>query len=174
MSLKLYPRPNGIFHIRGTVQGRRVDESARTRVREEAEAIRAKLEADLFRRSVYGDDAVATFAEAAEGYMLAGGESEHLTPLILHFGLTKLRDIKQIDIDRYVQGRAVKPATLIRQVYTPMSAVLTHASRQGLCDPPQLRKPEIKTTRTEHLTPDQAEAWIRLFRPIFPGWSRST
>lgn len=165
MPLKLYARPNGVFHIRGTVQGRRVDESARTRVRAEAEAIRAKLEADLFRRSVYGDDAVATFAEAAEGYMLAGGERQHLVPLIRHFGVTKLRDIKQIDIDRYVRDRTAKPATLIRQVYTPMSAVLTHAARQGLCEPPQLRKPEVRIGRTDYLTPAQAEAWIKALPP---------
>ena len=57
MPLRLYPRPNGVYHIRGTVQGRRYDQSARTRVKAEAEAIRAKLEADgllVFRLSRRG------------------------------------------------------------------------------------------------------------------------
>ena len=117
MPLKLYERPSGHYHVRGTVQGRRVDESTRTRVRAEAEAIRARLEADLFKRAIYGDDAVATFAEAAEGYMLAGGEAAHMTPLLLKFGEVRLADIGQLDIDRFAAGRSVAASTLIRQVY---------------------------------------------------------
>ncbi len=95
MPLKLYPRKSGIFHIRGTVQGKRVDESARTRVRSEAEAIRAKLEADLFKRAVYGDKSVATFAEAAVVYMEAGRPNDHIAALLAEIGLTKLSDIDQ-------------------------------------------------------------------------------
>jgi hypothetical protein len=82
MPIKLYKRPNGIYHLRGTVQGRRIDQSARTRDRAEANAIRANLEADEFKRAVYGDKAVATFAEAALRYMRAGGSPDHLTGLI--------------------------------------------------------------------------------------------
>ena len=160
MPLKLYERPSGHYHVRGTVQGRRVDESTRTRVRAEAEAIRARLEADLFKRAIYGDDAVATFAEAAEGYMLAGGEAAHMTPLLLKFGEVRLADIGQLDIDRFAAGRSVAASTLIRQVYTPMLAVLTHAARQGLCAPPMIRKPAVRAKRTDYLTPDQVEAWL--------------
>ncbi len=83
MPLKLYKRPNGVWHIRGTVQRVRYDQSARTRVKAEAEAIRAKLEADAFKRAVYGDRAVATFAEAAADYMRAGGSADHMTALLL-------------------------------------------------------------------------------------------
>jgi integrase len=162
MSLKLYPRPSGIYHIRGTVQGRRVDESSRTRVRAEAEAIKAQLESDLFKRAVYGERAVATFAEAAHGYMLAGGEREHLTPLIEKFGLYKLADLTQVEIDRYAGTRKVAASTLIRQIYTPLTAVMTYGSRQKLCDKPDIIKPTIKATRSDYLTPDQAEAWIEV------------
>lgn len=82
MPLKLYPRKNGIFHIRGTVQKYVVDQSSRTRIRSEAEEIRAQLESDLFRRAVYGDKSVATFAEAATIYMEAGKPNDHLAALI--------------------------------------------------------------------------------------------
>lgn len=161
MSLKLYERPNGIWHIRGTVQRQRVDESARTRSREEAEAVRAKLEAELFKRAHFGSKAVATFAEAVEGYIMAGGEAEHLDPLLDQFGLKRLSDIAQIDIDRYAAKRTVKPSTLIRQIYTPMTAVLNHAANQGLCEAPRIRKPALRTKRTDYLTPEQADAWIK-------------
>jgi integrase len=160
MSLKLYKRPTGIFYIRGTVQDRRVDESAKTRVRAEAEAIKAHLESDLFKRAVYGDHAVATFSEAAEGYMLAGGERTFLTPLLLQFGNTRLNDLTQIEIDRYAAQFNLKPSSKVRTIYTPLTAVLNFGADNGLCAAPRIRKPQVKSGRTNYLTPAQAEAWI--------------
>lgn len=160
MPLKLYKRPNGVYHIRGTVQGRRIDQSARTRVRAEAEAIRANLEADEFKRAVYGDKAVATFAEAAIGYMKSGGDFEHLPAILAKIGNMRLADINQRTLDDLASERTAKPATLVRQLYTPAIAVLNYASKQGLCERPAIDKPKIKTVRTDYLTPAQAEAWI--------------
>jgi integrase len=165
MPLKLYPRPNGIYHIRGTVQGERYDQSARTRDRAEAEAIRANLESEAFKRAVYGAQAVATFAEAAIGYMKAGGEVEHLQPLIAKLGSKRLADINQMAVDDLVTERRAKPSTLIRQVYTPVLAVLNFGAQQGLCAKPSIRKPKVKTTRTDYLTPADAEAWIVALPP---------
>jgi len=167
MPLKLYKRPNGIWHIRGTVQRVRYDESARTRVKSEAEAIRAKLEADAFKRAVYGDRAVATFAEAAEGYMRAGGSPENLTPLLLKIGPRRLSDIKQAVVDQIAADMhpTGKPATRIRKVYTPVSAVLNYAAEQGLCDPVRFRKPRVEQQRVDYLTPAEAETLLN----ILPG-----
>lgn len=164
MPLKLYKRPNGIYHIRGVVQGRRFDESARTRKPDEAEQIRAKLEADAFKRAVYGDDAVATFAEAAEGYMLAGGDGTHLAALLLRIGHKRLRDVTQGDLDKLAAERPnAKPATLLRQIYTPATAVMTFAASPAggkLCAKPEFKKPSVKNARTAFLTPSEVEAWL--------------
>lgn len=165
MPLKLYPRPNGIWHIRGTVQGVRYDQSARTRSRAEAEAIRAKLEADAFKRAVYGAESVATFSEAAIGYLKAGGDPEHLPPLLARIGDRRLLEINQMVVDELAAERKVKPSTLVRQVYTPVLAVLNFAAQQGLCGRPTIRKPKIKTTRTDYLTPSEVEAWIKHLPP---------
>jgi integrase len=169
MPLKLYKRPSGIFHIRGVVQGRRVDESAKTRNRGEAEEVRAKLEADLFKRAIYGDDAVATFAEAAEGYMLAGGERAHLAPILVKIGNKKLADITQATVDALAAARpSAAPATLLRQIYTPISAVMMFASSDAggrLCRKIEFRKPVVRNARVDYLTPDQAEAWIVALPP---------
>lgn len=169
MPLKLYPRPNGIYHIRGTVQGERYDQSARTRDRAEAEAIRANLEAEAFKRAVYGARAVATFAEAAIGYMKAGGEPDHLPPLLAKLGSKRLADINQMVIDELVAERKAKPSTLIRQVYTPVLSVLNFGAQQGLCAKPSIRKPKVKTTRTDYLTPTDAEAWLSALPPYLAG-----
>jgi len=164
MPLYLDQRPNGIWRIRGTVQGVTYDQSARTRVRAEAEAIRVKLEGQAFTRAVYGARAVATFAEAAAGYMEAGGSSDHLTPLILRFGETKLSEIKQAVLDRAAREMKpnAKPATLVRQIYSPMSAVMNFGATQDLCDPVKFRKPKVANGRVDALTPAEAEALIAL------------
>jgi len=167
MPLNLHQRPNGIWHIRGTVQQRRVDQSSRTRVRAEAEAIRAQLEADLFKRAVYGDKAVATFAEAADAYMAAGGSTDHMRPLLLKIGARKLADLRQVEIDRLARDMkpGAKASTLVRQVYTPISAVLNFAAEQGLCDPVRLRKPKIEAGRVDYLTPAEAEILLGFLPP---------
>jgi len=166
MPLKLYPRPNGIFHIRGTVQGRRVDESSRTRVRSEAEQIKAHLEADLFKRAIYGDRAVATFAEAADLYTLAGRSGEHLLPLIDRIGLTPLKRIDQEFVDRLALEMKpnAKPATRIRQIYTPISAVMNFAAPK-LCDPVKFIKPKGAGKRVDFLTPGEVETLLGFLPP---------
>lgn len=161
MPLKLYIRPNGIYHIRGTVQGRRVDESARTRVKAEAEAIRAQLEADLFKRAIYGDKSVATFAEAATVYLEAGKPADHLEALILEIGLTKLSVIDQNFVDRLAKKMKpnAAPATLIRQIYTPISAVMNFSAPK-LCDAVKFSKPKGAGARVDFLTPKEVETLL--------------
>lgn len=161
MPLKLYPRKSGIFHIRGTVQKYVVDQSSRTRVRSEAEAIRAQLEADLFKRAVYGDKSVATFAEAATIYMEAGKPNDHLAPLIAEIGLRKLMDIDQNFVDRLAKKLKpdAAPATLIRQIYTPISSVMNFSAPK-LCDAVRLTKPKGAGARVDSLTPAEAETLL--------------
>lgn len=161
MPIKLYKRPNGIYHLRGTVQGRRIDQSARTRNRAEADAIRANLEAEEFKRAVYGDKAVATFAEAALRYMRAGGSPDHLTPLIASFGNRRLSEIDQALLDEMAAEReGVKASTMIRQIYTPALAVLNFAHEQKLCDAVRIRKPVVKAARVDFLTPAEAKTLL--------------
>jgi integrase len=61
-----------------------------------------------------------------------------------HFGKTLLREIEQHAID--VAGKKLYPkagpATLNRQVYTPMAAILRHAARKGWCAVPTLERPK--------------------------------
>lgn len=166
MPLKLYQRPNGIFHIRGTVQGVRVDRSAKTSSRSEAEAIRAKIEADLFKRAVYGDKAVATFDEAVALY-IEHGSPDHLEPIMDRIGHRKLSEINQALVDKL--ARELKPnaaaATRVRQIYTPILAVMNAAAQAGLCDPIRLKKPRVVGGRTEYLTPQEAEDWLAALPP---------
>lgn len=167
MPIKLYLRPNGVYHLRGTVQGQRVDQSARTRSRGEAEAIRAEVEAKLFRRAVYGERAVATFDDAAVIYIETGGSPDHLDPILTLIAHRRLAEINQQMVDRL--ARDLKPqasaATRLRQVYTPVLAVMNAAAQAGLCEPIRLKKPKVAGGRTAYLTPQEAEDWLCALSP---------
>ena len=170
MPLKLYKRPNGIFYLRGTVQDRRFDESTRTRDRGQAEQIRAKAEADAFRAHVYGEPSVKTFAEQATDYMRAGGERDHIAPLLLAIGHRLVSEIGQREIDAIAadrvsaaarQGRTLAPATLIRQIYTPAAAILNHERASKIT----FRKPPVRNARTAFLQPSEAQAVLDAIPP---------
>lgn len=159
MPLKLVRRhgsPN--WYLRGTVARIAVDESTGLAERSDAEALKARREWELVQQAVHGRRVVATFLEAAVGYMEAGGERRFLTPLIDHFAAMPLEHIGQAEIDRaarllYPGG---KPATLNRQVYTPVSAILRHAARRALCAPRILERPREPKARIRWLTPAEA------------------
>ena len=168
MPLKLIRRhgsPN--WYLRGSVRGVVVDESTGVADRKIAETVRAKREWDLIQRSIHGVKATATFLEAAVAYMEGGGERRYLKRLIDHFGTASLATIDQAAIDRAATALCPKvgPATLNRQVYTPMSAVLKHAHKRGLCELRRIERPREPKGRVRWLTPVEADRLIEACSP---------
>lgn len=164
MPLKLVPGRHGspYFYIRGSVRGISVDESTGTSDRGAAEDLRILREAEILTRSIHGDSATRTFAEAALSYMEAGGEREHLGPLLAHFGKTKLAHIGQAEIDAAASKLKPRsaPSTANRQIYTPMAAVLHHAARKKWCSKPVIARPKQPEGRVRWLTHAEAETLI--------------
>lgn len=163
MPLKLTQRHGSPYwYIRGSVRGISVDESTGTGDRAAAEDVRILREAEILKRSIHGDSATRTFAEAALSYMQAGGEREHLAPLLKHFGKMKLAQIGQAEID----GAALKlkpraaASTRNRQIYTPMAAVLHHAARMKWCPKPVIARPEQPEGRVRWISHGEAERLI--------------
>lgn len=130
--------------MRGSVRGRRIDESTGTGDRKAAQDILIKRSAELLERSIHGDSAVASFADAALSYMDAGGDSRHLAPIIRHFGKRRLANIGQAEIEEAARKLCPRgsAATQNRQVYTPVSAVLHHAARKKWCPKPVIARPK--------------------------------
>lgn len=167
MPIKPYERPNGVWHLRGSYLGVRVDQSARTRSREHAKVLAAKAEADIFERYVKGPQAVATFAEAAADYLAGGGEGRYMTPLIEHFALTKLAAIDQAGLDTAAQElypHASGP-TRRRQVYAPFIACWKHAVRANKAEPRAWERPADSKRRVVWLAPDEAERLLAALEP---------
>src|SRR5215468_7242807 len=113
----------------------------------------------LIQRSVFGAEATATFVGAAVSYLEAGGERLYLKPIIARMGSMPLAKIDQTLIEKtaralYPNG---SPATLNRQAFTPIAAVLTHAAARGLCPKRVIERPPQPKGRVRWLTFEEAE-----------------
>jgi integrase len=161
--LKLVRRPKSPhWIIRGTVRGYRVEESTKTSNKRFAEEIRTKREVEILEASVHGRSATATFAEAALDYLENGGNRRFLEKVIKHFGTTPLAKIDQAAIEtgaRKLYPDAA-PSTRDRQFFTPVSAVLKHAAKRGLCTAPILERPAPPSKRIRWLNEPEADRLI--------------
>lgn len=164
MPLKKFRRKAGAnYYLRGTVAGVSVYESTGTSDAARADAIRIRREAEILDRRAYGKAATLTFAEAALAYMQAGGSTRFLAPILKHFGEATL--VSEIDNAAIVAAEAklypnAAPATVNRQLITPISAIITMAAEEGLATPRKFKRRKGDRVRTRWLTPEEAEALI--------------
>jgi integrase len=174
MPLKLIRRTGSpCWHIQGTVAGERIRQSTGIELGQkgEAEIYRARLEARLVERRARGKRATYTFAEAALAYIESGGEARFLARIIEHFGPERaLADIDGQAI-REAERKLfahVKPATVNRQLITPISAIYNLAADEGLAEYRRFRKRKGDQKRTRWLTPEEAEELIAQAVAIAP------
>jgi integrase len=128
---------NGIWHVNGSIGGKRIRRSLRTRDEAKAREAKANLEAREWKRLQYGEEAVRLFEEAATIYMKQGGETRYLEPIIRYFRKRKLGTIKPgelrtMALTLYPNHAA---ATRNRQAIIPARAVINHAHDLGWCGP---------------------------------------
>lgn len=157
--LKLIQRSGtGNFYLRGNVAGTNVYRSTGTSDPKAAENIRIRTEAELLERASLGRKATVTFAEAALNYLNSGGEGRFLPPILKHFGArTRLSEIDNGLVNQAALKLFPKagPATINRQLITPIRAIMTMAAEDGLCAPIKLRSRPVKSRKTRWLTPEE-------------------
>jgi integrase len=157
------------FYLRGTIAGRYVYESTGTRERGQAEALRIRRETEIWQARKLGARQPASFAEAAVAYIQHGGERRFLPALINYFRERPLSDIRQAEVDRAAHelfpGR--KPATLVRQVYGPMVAILSHAADAGLegARHRQIKMPKVERAPARWATDAEIEVILANVNP---------
>jgi integrase len=80
---------------------------------------------------------------------------------LTEFAQKVLRDIDQNCLDKLArQYPDAKPATLIANIYTPITAVMRHAAKRGMCVVPNFDRPQVGGGRTRWLRPDEAEKFV--------------
>jgi integrase len=132
LKLKLIDR---IYHVDGSIGGQRIRKSLGTDNKGIARELRSQLEARLWKRHTYGEEAVRTFQEAALSYQKHGGERRFLAPLIKRFKNRSLASIKPGEITEaaFALYPTASPGTRNRQAITPARAVINHAAHLGWC-----------------------------------------
>lgn len=169
MPLRLvrYPARSPHFYLRGTVRKRYIFETTGTDNPQTAEDIRIKRENDLLNSSVFGVGATVKFEEAAASYLTNGGQARFLgtwdhakrrgTLLLGHFYSTPLNNIGQDEADEAarVLYAGATSATIKRQLYIPLCAVLNHAAKRKWCQRPYIKHPRVPEPQTTWSSPER-------------------
>lgn len=153
---------SGIWYAVGTVAGERIRQSLKTRDRKIAEELKAQLEARIWKRHTYGEEAVRLFEEAATSYMQQGGERRYLAKVIKHFkgravGTIKAGELRSAALTLYPLATA---ATRNRQAIVPARAVINHAHDMGWCGAMRVKMPKVAKS-TKHKPVDRT--WLKAF-----------
>lgn len=162
-----------LWQITGTVQGVRVRQSAGTDDWEAAQKIRLRIEHDILYGKALG---VKTVADAILSYMENGGDDRFLFKVNEALGAAPLDGLTQGAIDKaareaypgYKRGKNGKtrphsPATIKRQFYIPLAAVLHYAHESGMM-PNYMR---VRMPKTSRPAPKWAnESWFKAFLAV--------
>jgi integrase len=166
-------KSTGSLTITGTVAGQRIRRRAASDRPELAAEEAAALEAEILRIQWHGPRrGVRSFAEAALSYLEAAPRSTNTKDYVRRI-LVALGDVKlgQVDQDAAIRLRRVVlradagAATYLRQIVTPVRAILRHAAQRGWCDMPHLAVHAPGGGRTRYLLPAEAELLIAAAAP---------
>lgn len=174
LRLKRDAKRSPYWYVRGTVAGIDVFESARTTDKGQAEAYRIKREKEIYEAGALGIQKPATFGEAAEAYIDAGGEQRFLTTLVAHFKDMPLPSIDQKAIDRAAAALYpdAGPATRVRQVYGPMAAILNKAAKLRMTGATLIRldKPDVPVVPVLRATWEHSEKLMAACDDRLKAW----
>src|SRR5258705_2182163 len=132
---------NGVAQLHGTIDGRRVRRSTKTRDPQVAEIKRIETEARLTKASIYGAETETTFADACLLYLRSKPEDwsgkKYVTPILDHFKTQRIATIKpghvrKLAADLYPEAKA---STRNRCVLKPARAIINFAADARYCQP---------------------------------------
>lgn len=162
MPLTVYrPKGSEVWHYKGTVAGRRLRRSARTKDKAVAQRLAAEAEDRLWKGHFDGPGAVLTFAQAAMQYRLAEKPTRYLQKIEDYWKDTAVKDItrgaiRQSAIVLYPNAKA---ATRNRQVIVPTMAIINHAAELELCPPIRVKRFPVEMKEREPATWE----WVKAF-----------
>jgi site-specific recombinase XerD len=153
---------NRFYLVRGTIDGRSVEVSTKTRDATEAAAYKAKFELDVLERRVPGVHDSVTFRKAAELYSAfrdpASGDSRRIDKLVTVLGDKLVREITHADLVDAANRLypAARNETKNRGVIKPAAAILHYAARNKWCEWLRIQKFSEAPARTRAAAPEVA------------------
>ena len=164
--LQLYKRGK-VWWIDGSVDGNRIRESTRTTDKKRAEQIAAKREREVHNTSVFGPESVLTFGTATGLYLDAGKSDRYLTPIFEKWEHRLVREIKPGNIHDLCRDLYPKagPATMNRQVISPVQAIINHSAKRGLCAPIRVERFFVPKHKPKYATMQWIEAFMAAASP---------
>jgi integrase len=172
MPLKVVRRPGTkILWLSGSIGGQRVRESSGTDKPILAEERRAAREAAIYRGATHGVKPTRSFGEAVLHYLKRGRSNDtkrRLNRFLLFLSDTKRETVACGQVDQDLLDEAcdalLRPgssdSTRLREVISPVKAVLRYAAIRGWCAIPLFETVRQGKRRKEWLTPAEAEAII--------------
>jgi len=160
------------LYVRGTIGGISIFQSTGTDDAALAEQYRVKLADQLYKEALHGPAPEKapdrTFSEAVVSYLQAERRSPNtasfVRKLVLHFGDRPLPEVTQAAVDEAAAAilrSSASGATKLRQVVTPIRAILRHAVSRGmLTATPAIATPRVAKVRREFLRPSEAIALV--------------
>lgn len=157
---KKRPGKSPYWVLRGTIKGRRVEVSRKWTTAAEARRAIPDVLAEYTSDQI-GEGGL-TFRQAKKLYLEDCPGARFIDKLDRFFGDCLVKDITNAEMRRAANSLYPKaaPATIRRQLYTPMKAILNHAAEDDLCAAPRLKSPSGGSKRTEFFLPDQADDLI--------------
>lgn len=162
--LKPVKRPNSPYYVaRGTINKRQIERSTGCTKLADARVECARIEAEIRARDADPLSQNLTVSAAINLYLNAGGDSRFVEPIRRHMGRMLLTNVNNSVMVRaglaLYPGRS--PATIRRQLYTPMKAIINCAADDDLCPPARFKSPKGGNKRIQFFTPEQAEAMLQ-------------
>lgn len=160
--LEITIRPDtGALTIVGTVAGTRVRQRAATTDLKLAREEAAYITQEILRTRHLGERRGARlFSEAVKHYLATAPRRENtkalLARIVRAMGDRELAEIDQAMVNQVRQlmlAPQAAPATITRNLITPLRAVLSLAADSGWCDMPRFKQPRQPRGRTNFLTP---------------------
>ena len=154
-------RPKSPYWIlRGTINGKRLEISRKWTTAADARRAIPGVIAEHSADPVSSDD--FTFRQALKIYRAAKPRARFLAPIERFFGDCLVSDINNAEMRRAANALypEASPATIRRNLYTPVKAILNLAAEEDLCAAPRLKSPAGGRKRTNFFTPEQADTLI--------------
>jgi len=156
--LKLVKRPGSPFWVaRGTINRVRIERSTGCRKKDDARRVADDFAAEETRNAA-GATGPLRFDQAVAIYLTERPAARYIAPLLRHFKTTAVSEINNAAMRKAANALypEAAPATIRRQLYTPMKAILNLCAYDDLCAVPKLKAPSGGKSRTDFLMPDKA------------------